>query len=690
MTRSFLFAFVLGSLLASAAQAAPPAVARSEFSVEDHLQSGGTVFFLSNPQAPHQIVAVGTAHGHPHDALALAGEVRFLLGHSQSRVSAAKRFLAAPGRSFREAGADLTQDIAIFTLESEPQKIRALEADPRNLPDVGERVQILGIPANLPHDEDDYFGTVASATASRIEIELDTAAKLDGWGGAPVLALRSKRVVGVLQAAVQKEKKLSLAVTPIQSVLARVKTPLDAGQGRPFAAFASAAELAQARENAKTQPARAGAPELALENAQTPADVAQQLQSKPLKTELFLTIETPSHEAIVGDPNGAFLAGRAVASVGELTTFDIAVVLDTSGSTNEATGVDVNGNGVVGENRFGSLFGRAPTDPGDSILAAEVAAARALMQNLDPRTSRIALITFAGEAPDQYGKAPEPAYTLVGLTSDFPKIETALDEILDEGPDGATWMSAGVDEAVIELGGLKGAISQPNPKSEKIIVFLTDGVPTLPVMGNDRENTRAVFRAADRARRQGIKTIVFAIGPEALTQPVAAVELAKRTGGVFMPIRKPGDLVHIMEEVRLVALREVVVHNKTTQSNASLVTVNADGSWNALLPLRDGKNRIVVTAIAEDDTRATQELTLSYVPGAQGPHLPAQLVVQRNRLLERRLIELRQASQKIEQEQDAQRRKELMIEVEAERVQAENKAQRQRETLDLKTKPNDE
>ncbi len=689
MKRFFLFAFALCALLASAAHAAPPAVARSEFSVEDHLQNGGTVFFLADSQTPNKIVAVGTAHGHPRDALALAGEVRFLLGHSQQRVSAARRFFAPPGRSFHEAGADLTQDIAIFALETEPQKIHVLEADPRGTPEVGERVRILGVPANPPHDEDDYFGTVASATASRIEIDLDTTAKLEGWGGAPVIALRSKRVVGVLQAAVQKETSLRLAVTPIASVLARMKAPLDGGQGRLFAAFASEAELARAREIAKATPTQAKASELSLDDAKTPAEVAQKLQSKPPTTQLALEIETPSHEAILGDPNGAFLAGRAVASVGELTTFDIAVVIDTSGSTNEVTGVDINGNGIVGENRLGSLFGRAATDPGDTILAAEVAAARAFLQKLDPRTSRVALITFAGEAPDPSGRVPEPAYTLVGLTVDFKKIDTALDEILNDGPDGATWMSAGVDQAVIELGGLRGAISEPRPKSEKIIVFLTDGVPTLPVLGDDRENARTVFRAADRARRQGIKSIVFAIGPEALQQPVAAVELAKRTDGIFMPIRKPGDLVDVMAEVRLVTLREVVIHNQTTQADASIVAVNADGTWNALLPLRDGKNRVVVTAIAEDGTRATQELTLSYVPGAQGPYLSAELLVQRNRLLERRLIELRQANQKMEQEQNEQRRKELLLEVETERAQAESKAKQQREASDRKGKPHD-
>lgn len=690
MKHILFFTLGLSCLLASSASAAPTAVARSEFSVGDTLQSGGTVFFLGSPQAPSGSVAIGTAHSHPRDVVALAGEVRFLLGHSRKPVGRARRFFAAPGQSFRNVGSDLTQDITIFALDAAPQNIRILEADSRTAAEVGERVQILGIPQELAHDEDDYFGTVVLASASQIEIELDTSPPLEGWGGAPILSLRTKRVIGVLQALQQHKKTLRLIATPISSVLAQIKTPLDGGQGRHFSAFVSDTDLAHARENAKPQTTQENSTGLKLEKASNLAESTPPLIRAAPKTKLFIHVETPSHEAIIGDPNGAFLSGRAVASVGELKTFDIAFVIDTSGSTNEASGADINGNGIVGQNRLGALFGRAPTDPGDSVLAAEVAAARAFMKNLDSRTSQIALITFAGEAPNQAGRAPEPAYTLVGLTSDFQKIDAALEEILAEGPDGATWMSAGVDQAVIELGGLQGALSTPSDRSEKIIVFLTDGMPTLPVPGSDYENTRAVFRAADRARRQGIKTIVFAIGPEALKQPVAAVELAKRTDGIFMPVRQPGNLIDVMEEVRLVALREIIVLNQTTQTKASPLTLNADGTWSALLALRNGKNQIRITVLADDGTQAVHEMTLVYVPGAQGPYLSSALIAQRNLLLERRLIELRRATQQAEQEQNSQRRKELMLEVGSERKQAEGKAKQQRENFHLKVKSNDQ
>src|SRR5690606_28045511 len=98
--------------------------------------------------------------------------------------------------------------------------------------------------------------------------------------------------------------------------------------------------------------------------------------------ELFVSIDHPAEDAIIGSPHGAFIAGRAIAPLGEYRRLDVMIVLDTSGSTMGASGADINGNGIVGEQRYGgvgSLLGLGANDPGDSILAAEVAAARRLL-----------------------------------------------------------------------------------------------------------------------------------------------------------------------------------------------------------------------------------------------------------------------------------------------------------------------
>ena len=273
------------------------------------------------------------------------------------------------------------------------------------------------------------------------------------------------------------------------------------------------------------------------------AGPAALVESAHKRSTLDLAIEYPAPEEIFGGPVGAFLSGHALALQGDLRRFDVMIVLDVSLSTGESTGVDVNGNGVVGASGLQGLF--RGMDAGDSILAAEVAAARKLLGSLDPRIARVGLASFAGGAPETggmivLGSRVPSALTEEPLTSDYKRVERALDGVLARGPWGNTHMAAGLDQATIELLGLRGALSEPNPKSSKVVLFLTDGLPTLPSEFSFGENVNAVVRAADRARRAGIKIHSFAIGQEALSGPIAPVEMAHRTGGEFTPVREPG------------------------------------------------------------------------------------------------------------------------------------------------------
>jgi hypothetical protein len=80
------------------------------------------------------------------------------------------------------------------------------------------------------------------------------------------------------------------------------------------------------------------------------------------------------------------------------------IVLDVSGSTENPSGADVDGDGEIGVDPALELLppgafpeGMKSTDPDDSILHAEAQAARALVKGLDPRRVRVGLVTFAGE-----------------------------------------------------------------------------------------------------------------------------------------------------------------------------------------------------------------------------------------------------------------------------------------------------
>jgi hypothetical protein len=693
---ALLLALVAAAALAPRAGAESPAVARARYTPEGVERTGGTVFFL---ELPDGVAAVGSAHNFDVVALGVAGEVRFELGQSKRAVGRATRFLATPGLPFSAPGGTIRDDLALFVLDVPLTGVRTLRAGAPARE--GERVAVLGIPTKVPRDEDDVFGRVREVSPEQLRIELDVTADLRGWGGAPVVSRDDGRVVGVLQAASPAGTTLMLTASPIDAALAAAARPLDGGRGRAFAASAGAgprsptaaapapaATRAPAREATAPPSRSAGAPPAA-----PPARGGALLGQQPVKAagDLWLQIDHPGDGAVFGDRQGAFVAGRALAPLGEYRRLDVVLVLDVSDSTREPSGADVNGNGVVGAHRgggVGAFLGLGSSDPGDSILAAEVAAARRLIERLDPRSTRIALVTFSGEPPPEgivLGRGPmPPAVTEVPLTSEYRDVQRGLDRILERGPYGMTHMAAGVDQATVELLGLRGAFSTRDPESDKVVLFLTDGRPTLPYgIQFEQGNTRAVLRAADRARKGGVRVFTFGIGEDALSGPLGIVRLADITGGTFTPVRDPAAIIDVIEQVDFANLDGVTVRNVTTGAPASQSATNPDGSWSALVPLRAGKNVIEATARATDGRTVSQRIEVQHAPGAPDPPLQDVQITARNRLLEERLLELQRARLDIEQSKVEETRKALAIEMEKDRAAARERAETQRKTLEI-------
>jgi hypothetical protein len=399
---------------------------------------------------------------------------------------------------------------------------------------------------------------------------------------------------------------------------------------------------------------------------------------------IHVEIEYPPNGAVVGEETcGTFVAGRALALHGELRRFDVMFVLDTSRSTSDASGTDINGNGIVGKpqlGRIGSIFDAGSADPGDSILAAEVAAARQLLRGFDPRSTRVGVVVFAG-----YPSQPRaPARTLEPLTDDYSQVERALEGALARDPAGSTHMAAGVDQATIELMGLRGARSLPSPNSAKIVLFFTDGQPTLPYgPTSERENVLAVFDAADRAARADVRIHSFAIGREALEGPVAVIEMAARTGGSFTPVPRPGDLVQLMRDVRFTSLREVGLRNATTGARARLFRLAADGSWVGFVELEPGPNRIEVVATADNGTDALRSLEVHLDPSLPPLAVVPNYIVRRNELLEVCLDDQRRVRVHLEERRVEQVVKKLRLEIERAREKAQDRAAKQRKSLEL-------
>jgi len=679
----------LVSLPGSAPAAERPAVARPSFPIDGEIQTKGLVFFVP-ANTPSGAAAIGTAHTFALGDLVGVRRGDLMLGNTRRVVAQTSGFLAPPGRPFNTAGASLADDYFVYALDTEPRGVRLLGIDTGPPPPPKTRVRILGIPKNGEADEESVAAVVVESTPERVDLELSVPHDLRGWGGAPVVDAGSDRVIGVLQAYFPQGETSRVIVSPIGKARGAVDRPLDGGIGRAFAAFEGNVETRSAAAASRATARGAG--------KGTPGPLIRQDATEG--TQIHLEVDYPPPGAVVGDTScGVFVSGRAVALHGEIRQFDVMLVLDTSRSTIDPTGADINGNGTVGKpylGRIGSIFDVGSTDPGDSILAAEVAAARQLVRGLDPRSTRVGVVTFAGDPPDMQGgglfaRGPRPpAITLEPLTADYARVERALQSVLKRDPEGSTHMAAGVDQATIELMGLRGASSRANPKSEKIVLFFTDGQPTLPYgPGFESDNVRAVLRAANRADRAQIRIHSFAIGPDALEGPVATVEMAQRTDGYFTPVRHPGDLVNVVEQVSFANLDEVQVKSLTTGEAAEHFRTTADGSWAGFLRMEPGTNEIDVRARSSDGLEHSTSVSVTMATGAPELPVPKELVVARNRLLEDCLQSIKQVRMSAERERAEQVRKDLLVEIERERSRARERADQQRKALELEVGEDD-
>jgi hypothetical protein len=335
-----------------------------------------------------------------------------------------------------------------------------------------------------------------------------------------------------------------------------------------------------------------------------------------------ILIDDPAPGVVVeSQVHQARISGNALAEGDEPLLYDVMLAIDVSLSTGAASGADVDGDGMVGENPLLELL--PPTaysneslssDPQDSILHAEIAAARALMKRLDPKRVRVGVISFAGEVDPKTGMRKhldqQDAWVDAPLTSDLAQIDRTLDAIIARGARGATNFAAGVRLGIRELSGLSGARSQARPEAKKVILFLTDGAPTLPSgRGNqiDAGDSEAAVRAAQVAHRAGITINTYALGPGALTYPQVVTEMARVSLGTFTPVQNPGDIIMLLQGVSFANVEDVVFSNLTTGDFSTDVRLNPDGSFQGYVPANEGANRVRVIALASDGTRGAVE-----------------------------------------------------------------------------------
>jgi Mg-chelatase subunit ChlD len=297
--------------------------------------------------------------------------------------------------------------------------------------------------------------------------------------------------------------------------------------------------------------------------------------------ELLLDSPLPGSTMTASPPCPEDVEVSGVAStIGIPPQLDVFFVVDQSGSTGTCSGVDVNGNGIIGTGIYSC------SDPGDSILAAEVAAVRAVVDAVDPQHVRIAVIAF-----DTYAAA------VVSLTDQYDLVHQALDDMLFWGPGGQTNFVDAIEALLIEFE-QHGDPANRHP----ISLFLSDGEDTL----NTAEEIEA---AAQQAADDGVRIDTFGVGTGA--DPVTLEMIAQLTQGQFYPLLDPADILSVLPEVILVGIDHVIVRNLTTGQELT-ETPALDGSFSLPLPITSGLNAIEVVAVA-DDADATEVSCLTDV-----------------------------------------------------------------------------
>jgi hypothetical protein len=395
---------------------------------------------------------------------------------------------------------------------------------------------------------------------------------------------------------------------------------------------------------------------------------------KPL-AQLQLEIEAPAPDELIGAADGKLVvSGRALSAALRGGRFDVIVIIDTSTSTAAPSGADVDGDGELGDSRIpgiGRLLALSSSDPGDSVLAAEIAAARTLLDQLDPHSTRVGVVAFAGDSHE----ATPDARVAVPLSADYAQVEAALDALLAAGPRGRTNIQAAVLLATRELTGGAAARSQPRPQARKVALLMTDGQATLPDASSRRRCGRLAIEAAEQAAGLGIRIDAFAVGHEAADEPWVPRELASATGGVFTPVVQPGDLVAAFQDVRLADVTGIQISNLTTRRPAEQVRLDSDGWFTGIVGLTRGRNRIEVRAYASDGRRIIRVIDARLAAAGPPQALSPRLMARRTRMLQTRLDQTRTQTLELEAERRDQLRDQLAEQMRAKRLEKSRKVE---------------
>ena len=144
------------------------------------------------------------------------------------------------------------------------------------------------------------------------------------------------------------------------------------------------------------------------------------------------------------------------------------------------------------------------------------------------------------------------------------------------------------------------------------MVFLLDPPRTVHLLDAD-----LAINAAQLAGKAGINIHVFALGEEALSNPRAAVGIARESGGTYTAVTRPADVLAVVDKISAVGVDSIQVTNETIQQKALQSRLAVDGFFASAVPVVEGLNRIQVLVRASDGSIGRETISVHYEPGAQ-------------------------------------------------------------------------
>ena len=232
---------------------------------------------------------------------------------------------------------------------------------------------------------------------------------------------------------------------------------------------------------------------------------------------------------------------------------DVAIAIDTSGSTADPSGADIDGDGAVGE-----LRGDEMTDRADSLLAAQVAGIKSLVADSGRHDLRFSIVSFSGkdrfDDPVSAERFPD-AILRAELTSDSRELEASLDRVLKSGSRGTSNFAAAMRRSLESLD--VGWGRAPADGRRRVVFLLADsptpilpgptqyiyrtpeGDPHGPVVRTDPH----IAAAAKRAIRSHVVINTFGLGEAADADPPHILSrVAGATGGRYRAVKDPAVL----------------------------------------------------------------------------------------------------------------------------------------------------